>query len=67
MQTTETVEVRVDDLERGGCGVGNGLDSGRSGVFVDNIDKHVYRDVLLFQVLLLLLLLKPTPQWNSGI
>ena len=32
----ETAEVRVNDVERGGCGVGNGLDSGRVDVVVDD-------------------------------
>ena len=47
------------DSERG---VGNGLDRGRVGVVVD-VDKMPARDVLAFQVLLLLL--KATPRWNT--
>ena len=35
MQTSETAEMRVDDVERGGCDVENGLDSGRVSVVVD--------------------------------
>ena len=36
MQTSETAEIRVDDEERGGCDVGNGLDSGHVDGVVDN-------------------------------
>ena len=36
MQTSETVEIHVDDVERGGCNVGNGLDRGRVDVVVDD-------------------------------
>ena len=36
MQTSETAEIRVDDVERGGYNVGNGLDSRRVDVVVDD-------------------------------
>ena len=32
----QTAEVRVDNVERGGCGVGNSLDSAHVDVVVDN-------------------------------
>ena len=46
-----------------GCGVDNGLDRGSFDVVVDDGDKMPVRDVLEFQVLLLLL--KVTPRWNT--
>ena len=36
MQTSETAEIYVDDVERGGFDVGNGFDSGRVDVVVDD-------------------------------
>ena len=62
MQTLETVEVCVDDVERGGYGVGNGVDSGGVDVVVDDIDKISALDVLAFQVLLL----KTASIWNTS-
>ena len=50
-------------IQRGnGCGVGNGLDKGRVDAVVDGVDMPA-RDVLVFQVLLLLL--KAAPRWNT--
>ena len=49
-------------LDSGRC-VGNGLDRGRVDVVVDGVDMPV-RDVLAFQVLLLLLL-KVMLRWNT--
>jgi len=45
-------------------GVGNGVDRGRVDAVVDDADKIPARDMLAFQVLLLLLL-KATPRWNT--
>ena len=50
-------------MQRGeGCGVDNGLVRGRVNVVVDNVDKMPTRDVLVFQVQLLL---KVTSRWNT--
>ena len=45
-----------------GHGVGNGLDRGRVDVAVDGVDMPA-RDVMAFQMLLLLL--KTMPRWNT--
>jgi len=48
-------ESRVSNGVDSGCGVGNGVDRGRVDVVVDGAHKIPARDVLAFQVLLLLL------------
>ena len=45
-QTSETAEIRADDVERGGCDVGNGLDSGRVDVVVDDRATRMQTDNL---------------------
>ena len=48
-----------------GCGVGTGLDSGHVGVVADGVDAPA-RDVLAFQVVVMvLLLLKVMSRWNT--
>ena len=42
MQILETVEVHVDEVERGGWGVGYGLDSGCVDVVVDDRATRIY-------------------------
>ena len=64
VQTIERGEERCVGNGNGfdrGRGVGNGLDRGRRDVVVDGVDMPA-RDVLAFQVLLLL---KATPRWNA--
>ena len=48
----------MDDVERGGHGVGNGLDRGSADVVVDDVGMPA-RDALAFQVLLLKVMSTP--------
>ena len=41
----ERGEINVDDVERGGCGVANGLNKGCVYVVVDGVDKMLACDV----------------------
>ena len=64
MPTIERGEIRhgVGNGLDSGRGVGNGLDRGRVDIVVDGVDMPA-RDVMAFQVLLLLL--KVIPRWNT--
>ena len=65
MQIMERGNVYADNVERGGCSDDNGFDRRRVDVVV-NVDKMPTCDVTMFQLLLLLLLLKATPRCNTS-